>query len=88
MEKTYNCGEYGKVSNPSSELIQHQTLQNPQKENKCKKCMKAFTHSSNLSRDWIIHTDQKPFKYTIVGNVLVRVHILVTISESMLARNL
>ena len=66
-EKTYNCGEYGKVSHQSSELIQQQTIQNPQKENKCKKCIKVFTHSSNLSRGWIIHTDRKPFKCTIVG---------------------
>ena len=32
----------GKVSNQSSEFIQQQTVQNPQKENKCKICGKIF----------------------------------------------
>ena len=68
-EKTYNYSEYGKVSNQSSELIQQQTIQNPQKENKCKKCINVFTHSSNLSSDWMIHTDQKLFKCTILQSL-------------------
>lgn len=64
-EKTYNCSEYGKVSNQSSELIEQQTIPNPQKENKCKECIKVFTHSSNLSSNWMIHADRKHFNCTI-----------------------
>ena len=62
--KTYNCSEYGKNSNLSSEFIQKQTIQNPQKENKCKICGKVFSKSSNLSKHWKIHTGRKPFKCT------------------------
>ena len=31
-EKTYNCSQYCKASNQSSELVQQWTVQNPQKE--------------------------------------------------------
>ncbi|XP_055409900.1 zinc finger protein ZFP2-like isoform X2 [Bubalus kerabau] len=56
--------EYGKVSNQSSELIQQQTVQNPQKENKCNICGKVFSKASNLSKHRKIHTERKSFKCT------------------------
>ena len=46
----WTCTEYGKVSNQSSELIQQQTVQNPQKENKCNICGKVFSNSCHLRR--------------------------------------
>ena len=46
----WTCTEYGKVSNQSSELIQQQTVQNPQKENKCNICGKVFSNSCHLHR--------------------------------------
>uniref|UniRef100_A0A4W2G8G5 Uncharacterized protein n=1 Tax=Bos indicus x Bos taurus TaxID=30522 RepID=A0A4W2G8G5_BOBOX len=61
-ERTFR--EYGKVSNQSSELIQQQTVQNPQKENKCNICGNVFSKASNLSKHRKIHTGRKPFKCT------------------------
>ena len=58
------CTEYGKVSNQSLELIQQQTVHNPQKENKCKICGKVFSNSCHLSRHKKIHTGRKPFEGT------------------------
>ena len=55
-EKTYNCTEYGDVSNQSSELIQQRSIQNPQKNCMCKKCEKVFTNVLNLRRHRKIHT--------------------------------
>ena len=56
------CREYGKVSNQSSELIQQQTVQNPQKENKGNICGNVFSKASNLSKHRKIHTGRKPYK--------------------------
>uniref|UniRef100_A0A4W2E4Q4 Uncharacterized protein n=1 Tax=Bos indicus x Bos taurus TaxID=30522 RepID=A0A4W2E4Q4_BOBOX len=61
-ERTFR--EYGKVSNQSSELIQQQTVQNPQKENKGNICGNVFSKASNLSKHRKIHTGRKPFKCT------------------------
>ncbi|XP_043291811.1 zinc finger protein 345-like [Cervus canadensis] len=62
-EKTYNCSEYD-VSNQSSELIQQQSIQNPQKKYKCKKCEKVFTNTLNLCKHREIHTGWNTFKGT------------------------
>uniref|UniRef100_A0A4W2CJX1 Uncharacterized protein n=1 Tax=Bos indicus x Bos taurus TaxID=30522 RepID=A0A4W2CJX1_BOBOX len=62
--KERTCHEYGKVSNQSSELIQQQTVQNPQKENKGNICGNVFSKASNLSKHRKIHTGRKPFKCT------------------------
>ena len=54
-KKTYNCSEYGKASNQSSELVRQQTIQNSQKENQRKIHRKFFSTSSDLSRHRKIH---------------------------------
>lgn len=61
-ERTYNCSEYGKISNHSSELVQQQTIQNSQKENKCD-MWKVFSNYPTC-RHRKIHTRRKPFKCT------------------------
>ena len=63
-EKSYNCSEYGKVSNESSNLIQQQRIQNSQKQYKCNKCGKVFNNTSNISKHRKIHSGSKPFKCT------------------------
>ncbi|KAB0339015.1 hypothetical protein FD754_024196, partial [Muntiacus muntjak] len=67
-EKTYNCSEYD-VSNQSSELIQQQSIQNPQKNYKCKKCENVFTNALNLCNHREIHTGWNTFKCTECGKV-------------------
>ena len=69
-DRTYS--EYGKVSSQFSELIQQHTIQNSQKENKCKICGKVFSKSSNLSRHRKIHTGRKPFKCTECSKAFIR----------------
>ena len=61
--------EYGMVYNPSSELIQPQTVQNLQKENKCNICGKLFSKSCHLSRHKKIHTRKKLFQCTQCSKV-------------------
>ncbi|XP_013832190.2 PREDICTED: LOW QUALITY PROTEIN: zinc finger protein 331-like [Capra hircus] len=58
------CSEYSKVSNHCSDLSQQDTVQNPQKENKCKIREKVFSKSSSLSRHRKLHTRRKPVKCT------------------------
>ncbi|XP_065775524.1 zinc finger protein 708-like [Muntiacus reevesi] len=65
-EKTYNCSEYD-VSHQSSELIQQQSIQNPQKNSKCKKCENVFTNALNLCKHREIHTGWNNFKCTECG---------------------
>ncbi|XP_065775532.1 zinc finger protein 665-like [Muntiacus reevesi] len=65
-EKAYNCSEYD-VSNQSSELIQQQSIQNPQKNYKCKKCENVFTNTLNLCKHREIHTGWNNFKCTECG---------------------
>ena len=48
-ENTYDCGVYGKVLNQYLKLIQQQSIQNPQKHNRCHKCGKVFAKPRNLS---------------------------------------
>ena len=62
-EKTYNCSEYD-VSNQASELIVQQSIQNPQKNYKCKKCAKVFTNALNLCKHREIHTGWNTLKCT------------------------
>ena len=62
-EKTYNCSEYD-VSNKASELIEQQSIQNPQKNYKCKKCEKVFTNALNLHKHREIDTGWNTFKCT------------------------
>ncbi|KAM9757574.1 uncharacterized protein ACBT57_010353 [Dama dama] len=62
-EKTYNCSEYN-VSNQSSELTAQQSIQNPQKNCKSKKCEKVFTNALNLCKHSEIHTGWNTFKCT------------------------
>ena len=85
-EKTYNCSEYGKISNQSTELVQQQTIQNSQKENKCKICGKVFSKSSNLSRKFIQEGNLSSVQN--VAKHLSVAHILLNIGEFLLQRNL
>ena len=63
-EKTYNCSQYCKASNQTSELVQQWTIHNPQKEYKCQIHGKDFSNSSNLSRHRKVNIGRKPFKCT------------------------
>lgn len=47
----------------SSNLIQQQRIQNPQKQYKCNKCG-SLGNSSNISKHRKIHSGRKPFKCT------------------------
>ncbi|XP_060996136.1 zinc finger protein 726-like isoform X1 [Dama dama] len=62
-EKTYNFSEYD-VSNQSLELIQQQSIQNPQENYKCKKREKVFTNTLNLRKHREIPTGWNTFKCT------------------------
>ena len=87
-EKTYNCSEYGKISNQSTELVQQQTIQNSQKENKCKICGKVFvTHPIEVDIGKFIQEGNLSHVQN-VGKHLSFAHILLNISEFILERNL
>ncbi|XP_043752144.1 zinc finger protein 716-like isoform X2 [Cervus elaphus] len=86
-EKTYNCSEYD-VSNQSSELTAQQSIQNPQKNCKSKKCDKVFTNALNLRKHREIHTRWNTFKCTECDKAFNQSSKLVNISESMLSRSL
>ena len=85
-ERTYNCSEYGKISNHSLELVQQQTIQNSQKENKCKICGKVFSNSSDLSRKFIQEGNLSSVRN--VAKHLSVADILLNISKFILERNL
>ena len=79
-EKTYNCSEYGKASNQSSELVRQQTIQNSQKENQRKIHRKFFSTSSNLSWHRKIHAGKISFKCIECDKTFV-CHLLLTQHE-------
>nr|XP_020771952.1 zinc finger protein 93-like [Odocoileus virginianus texanus] len=66
-EKSYNCYDYGKVVDQSSNLIQQQIIHTKWKHCKCNTCEKVFSNSPNLSRLRKIHIGRKPFKCTACG---------------------
>ena len=77
LERRHNCSQYCKASNQSSELVQQQTIQNPQKEYKCRIHGKDFSNSSNLSRHRKVSIGRKPFKCTQCGKAFI-CHSLLT----------
>ncbi|XP_025108411.1 LOW QUALITY PROTEIN: uncharacterized protein LOC112572761 [Pomacea canaliculata] len=71
-QKTFTCGECGKVFNAHYNLTRHMPVHTGARPFVCKICGKGFRQASTLCRHKIIHTDEKPHKCGTCGKCFNR----------------
>lgn len=71
-QKTFECGECGKVFNAHYNLTRHMPVHTGARPFVCKICGKGFRQASTLCRHKIIHTSEKPHKCHTCGKAFNR----------------
>ncbi|XP_064475672.1 fez family zinc finger protein 2-like [Ornithodoros turicata] len=71
-QKTFTCGECGKVFNAHYNLTRHMPVHTGARPFVCKVCGKGFRQASTLCRHKIIHTKEKPHKCATCGKAFNR----------------
>ncbi|XP_050314393.1 fez family zinc finger protein erm-like [Anthonomus grandis grandis] len=71
-QKSFECGECGKVFNAHYNLTRHMPVHTGARPFVCKICGKGFRQASTLCRHKIIHTSEKPHKCHTCGKAFNR----------------
>lgn len=71
-QKSFECGECGKVFNAHYNLTRHMPVHTGARPFICKICGKGFRQASTLCRHKIIHTTEKPHKCHTCGKAFNR----------------
>lgn len=72
QQKSFECGECGKVFNAHYNLTRHMPVHTGARPFVCKVCGKGFRQASTLCRHKIIHTAEKPHKCHTCGKAFNR----------------